>query len=410
MTERRVLVLNHFAVPRGEPGGTRHVELFSRLDGWTYAIIASRLNLTTGRPQAAEPGFVPVPVLPYRNNGWSRIANWASYAVSATWAALRQPRPDVVYGSSPHLLAGLAAWFVARVRRATFVLEIRDLWPRVLVDMGQMEETSPVYRLLQGLERFLYRRADRIVAMATGTVDVLKGMGVPEEKIAYIPNGADPEDFVPSASRDELRKKYGFEGLTFVYAGAHGPANGLDLLLDAAACTNDEKIDVVLIGSGVEKERLMERAAAENIQRVRFLEAVPKTEMADVLAAADVGVHVLADVELFSYGVSPNKVFDYMAAGLPVLTNTPGVVADLVESAAAGISVKPHAIAEGLRRFGLLSVEERARLGQTGQQWIAYHQSRTAMATRLERTLTGMASDSPDLPSAARPTHESTGQ
>jgi glycosyltransferase involved in cell wall biosynthesis len=387
VNKRRVLVLNHFAVPRGEPGGTRHVELFSRLDGWNYTIIASRLNLTTGRPQAAEPGFVPVPVLPYRNNGWSRIANWASYAVTATWAAFRQPRPDVVYGSSPHLLAGLAAWFVARVRRATFVLEIRDLWPRILVDMGQMEESSPVYRLLQALERFLYQRADRIVAMATGTVDVLKGMGVAEEKIAYIPNGADPEDFIPTAPRDELRKKYGFERLTYVYAGAHGPANGLDLLLDAAASVNDEDLDVVLIGSGVEKERLMKRAAAEDIQRVRFLDPVPKTEMADVLAAADVGVHVLADVDLFSYGVSPNKVFDYMAAALPVLTNSPGLVSDLVEETGAGIAVGPRALSDGLQNFAAMNREQRINRGRLGQGWLVDNQSRSAMAARLQSLL-----------------------
>ena len=134
---RRVLVLNHFAVPRDQPGGTRHIDLFSRLPGWDFAIIASRLNLSTRKAQQPADGFVFVPVVPYRSNGVSRVLNWASYAVTATFAALRQPRPDVVYASSPHLLAGLAGWTVARVRRARFILEIRDLWPQVLVEMEE---------------------------------------------------------------------------------------------------------------------------------------------------------------------------------------------------------------------------------------------------------------------------------
>lgn len=388
MKNRRVLVLNHFAVPRGEPGGTRHVELFGRLEGWDATIIASSLNLTTGRKQAPQPGFVPVPVLPYRGNGLSRILNWISYAITATWASLRQPRPHVVYGSSPHLLAGLAAWGIARVRRARFILEIRDLWPRVLVDMGQMSETSRIYRLLQALERFLYSRADRIVVLATGSSDVLRGMGVPDDKIVYIPNGADPEDFVPSAPRDELRARYGFDRLTFIYAGAHGPANGLDLLLDAAAKTEGD-YEVVLVGAGVEKARLVRRVLEEDLPRIRFLEPVPKTEMADILAAADVGVHVLADVELFSYGVSPNKVYDYMAAGMPVLTNSPGIVTDVVGAAGAGVSTAPTAIADGIYSYLSTPLAARQATGDSGLTWIRNNQSRTAMAERLEQALNG---------------------
>lgn len=390
MSNRRVLVLNHFAVPRGEPGGTRHVELFGRLEGWDAIIIASSLNLTTGKKQAPQPGFVPVPVIPYRSNGLSRIANWISYAVTATWASFRQPRPDVVYGSSPHLLAGLAAWLVARIRRACFVLEIRDLWPRVLVDMGQMSESSPIFRLLQALERFLYNRADSIVVLATGSGEVLRGMGVPDDKIVYIPNGADPEDFVPSAPRDELRARYGFDRLTFMYAGAHGPANGLDLLLDAAAAT-EGNYEVVLVGAGVEKERLVRRVAVEKLPRVRFMEPVPKTEMADLLAAADVGVHVLADVPLFSYGVSPNKMYDYMAAGMPTLTNSPGVVGDLVEEAAAGIAVRPNALSDGLRQFVELPPSRVHELGDVAKSWLADNQSRSEMVKRLNQMLASLA-------------------
>src|ERR1035437_5348151 len=122
--EKRVIVFNHFAVPRDQPGGTRHVELFSRLTGWNYTIIASHRNLSTGETQTRYPGFVLVPVTRYRSNGVSRILNWMSSAITATFAGLTAPRPDVVYASSPHLLAALAGWLVAKARRARVVLEI----------------------------------------------------------------------------------------------------------------------------------------------------------------------------------------------------------------------------------------------------------------------------------------------
>ncbi len=383
MTTRRIVVFNQFAVPRGYPGGTRHVEMFGRLPGWDYVIIAGRRNLITGLPQRAEPGFHPVAVTPYRGNGLDRVLNWVSYTVTAAVAGLRQPRPDVVYASSPHLLAGLTGWAVAALRRTPFVLEIRDLWLRFLVDMGVLSERSLAYRALARLERFLYLRADRVVVMAPDVVQVVAAQGVAPEKIAYIPNAADPDDFVPSADRDTLRARYGFTRRTAVYAGAHGPANGLDQLLDAARSVPE--IDVVLVGSGVEKERL--RAAATGIDNLRFLDPVPKTEVPDLLHAADVGVHVLADVELFRSAVSPNKVFDYMAAGLPVVTNSPGVVGDLVLGAGCGYVTSPGQLAHGLTQMAGAGRDELTKMGTSGRRWIRANQSRTAMSHALGQLL-----------------------
>lgn len=385
MRRRRVLVLNHFAAPRGEAGGTRHVELFSRLEGWEHLIIASNLNPQTGRRVGDSDGFVTVPVVGYSSNGMSRILNWVSYAVTATLRGLRAGRVDVVYGSSPHLLAALAAWVLAVLKRASFVLEVRDLWPKVLVDMDHMSETSPVYRALTALEEFLYARAKTIVVMAEGSKTQLVARGIRDDKIVYIPNGADPDDFVPSAPRDELRARYGFTRTTAVYAGAHGPANGLDLLLDGAA--EVPEVDVVLVGGGVLKCEIQAMRRDRGLDNVRFFDPVPKSEIRDLLAAADIGVHVLADVELFRSAVSPNKVFDYMASGLPTLTNCPGIVSDLVVRAEAGHTVTPHAIGAGLSALGNLTEADRKQLGSAGQNWIRANQSRSAMAHRLGTTL-----------------------
>ncbi|MFZ4718666.1 MAG: glycosyltransferase, partial [Ilumatobacteraceae bacterium] len=386
---RSVLVLNHFAQPRSAPGGTRHAELFSRLDGWSARVITSNRNLLTGERIVADGVLETVWTSRYRGNGAGRIVNWMSYAVTSFVRGVRARPLDVVYGSSPHLLAGLSAWCIAAVRRRPFVLEIRDVWPQVLVDMGSLPADSVIVRVLERLETFLYRRAASVVVLAEGVRAHVQRRGVPAERIVYIPNGADPADMTSHRDRDELRRAYGFDGVVAIYAGAHGPANGLDLLLDAAAAAHAAApaLTVVLVGDGAEKERLVRRATDEAIGNVRFLDPVPKSEMADLLAAADIGVHCLADVELFRAGVSPNKLFDYMAAGRAAITNTPGLCSAYVDAAGAGLAVPPNGLADGLVRLTALDDAARDALGDRGRAHIAATQSRTAMAARLTTLL-----------------------
>lgn len=383
----RVLVLNHFAAPLGQPGGTRHVELFSKLSGWNYLIVASDRNHQTGERVPSEPGFRTVRTISYSSNGFRRILNWISYAVMAVLFSMRLKKFDIVYASSPHLLTGLAGWMIAKLRRVPFVLEIRDLWPKILVDMGQMAERNPVYIVLVALENFLYRQAEHIVVMAPGTQVELESRGFPTSKITYIPNGPDPEDFKPSAAREVLRERYGFDQITAVYAGAHGPANGLDLLLDAAYQIRTLPISIVLVGSGVEKDRLIARAKRDHLENVRFMDPVPKSKIPDLLYASDIGLHVLADVELFQTSVSPNKVFDYMAASLPIVTNCSGYVTRIVGEAECGIGVQPRNLAEGIEK--ILSYDPTA-LGMSGYQWLLNNQTRLQMANRLSSALNAL--------------------
>lgn len=384
---KRVLVLNHFAIPTNSAGGTRHVELFSRLTDWSYLIVIANRGAANQESVAPTIGFAPVPTMSYEGNNWRRIANWLSYAGSATLYFSVGRKPDVVYASSPHLLAGLSGYVLSKRWRAPFVLEIRDLWPQVLADMGQLNEQSAVYRGLKELEAFLYQQADAIVVLAEGTADYLVERGVPRSKITYVPNSADPSDFEVETDRDELRRRYGFDKRTFVYAGAHGPANGLDLLIDAAATLSDTNIEIVMVGDGVAKADLVALAESSGVANVRFMDPIPKQAIPELLAAADVGVHVLADVPLFRYGVSPNKVFDYMAAGLPVLTNTPGGVSEFVLGAEAGVAVPPGDLTTGLVAFAEMHQDELDRLGANGRKYMAENQSRTQMSGRLQALL-----------------------
>ena len=384
---KRVLVLNHFAADPSSPGGTRHVEMFSRLRGWSYLIAAGNHAVVDDTPKPSKIGYLALPTLPFSGNGINRIANWASYAASAIARLSRGSRPDVVYASSPHLLAGLAGYILSKRWRVPFVLEVRDLWPQVLVDMGQMEATSPVYRTLENLESFLYGKADKIVVMAQGTRDHLLARGVPPARIDLIPNAADPDDFVVDTPRKSLRERFGFTRFTCVYTGAHGPANGLDLLLDAAADLADEDLDIFLVGNGPWKPALQARTRDLGLRNVHFLDPIPKTDIPSLLAAADIGLHVLADVPLFRYGVSPNKVFDYLAAGLPMVTNVPGEVAALVTESGGGLATEPTGLAEGIRELAHQSPHQLAAMGTSGRDFMRLHRSRTLMASRLQTLL-----------------------
>jgi glycosyltransferase involved in cell wall biosynthesis len=387
---RRLLILNQFAAAGGEPGGTRHIELASRLKGWDPIIVTGRRGLMAGtRTTLDDPRIRTVWVSSYQDNGPRRILNWASYAVTAFLAGVRMPRPDLVYASTPHLLTPLVGWMLARLRGIPFVMEVRDLWPDVLVDMGQLTLDSLLFRLLRALEQFLYQRADAVVVLAHGSRDHLIEEGIPAGKITVVPNGSDVDFFLAPAPRDVLRSRFGFSGIVAVYAGAHGPANGLDLLLDAARAVSDDvpDLNVVLVGDGIAKQKLVARARRDGLTNVCFLDPVPKKEMPALLGAADMGVHVLADVPLFRYGVSPNKLFDYMAAGLPVITNTPGEVAGIVEEARAGIAVAPDDLAAGLRAVAGADRAQREAWGAAGRSYLSEHRSRDRLAERVEQVL-----------------------
>lgn len=389
-TRKRLLALNHFANPTDAPGGTRMVELAAHLDEWDTLVVAADRNLFTRRARRVDTeSFRTVPTLPYAANGLARMGNWASYAVSATALGLTRTRPDVVLASSPHLLAGFAGWLLSIRHRCGFVFEVRDLWPEVLADTDRLDRSSRTFRMLRSLEEFLYRRADSIVVLSTGVRDHLMDRGVPSEKVHLVPNGADPADLSPSRGREDTRSGLRWSGVVALYAGAHGPANGLEALLDAAASlsTSHPELLVVLLGDGISKPSLVESAELRSLDNVSFLDPVPKSEMADLLSAADIGVHVLADIPLFRYGVSPNKLFDYLAAGLPVLTNTEGEVAGIVRDAGAGVAVCPSGLGDGLRLMLDAGADQRARWGAAGRAWLAENRSRRHMAALLEHAL-----------------------
>ena len=370
LPRKHVLVLNQFAMPRTEWGLTRNAELFGRLPDWTTCIVAAnRDHYGQTTFTTTDPLFRLVSVPSYTGAGARRIAGWGIFAVKGIAIGLTRRRLDVVYGSSPHLLAAVAAWVVSAVRRRPFVMEVRDLWPESIVEAGHLRRGSALHRALVGVERLLYARARRIVVVTPGWETHFAELGIDLAKVVVVPNGSDPTAPVTEVERERLRTAYGISGFTAVYAGAHGPANGLDQVLDAAHDLGE--MNFILIGSGAEKARLERRVATEHLDNVTFRDPIARSELGPFLAACDVGIHVLAPWQLLANGLSPNKVFDYLAAGLPIVSNCRAGLASVAPDGEVGRLGEATELADCLRDVVQAEPERRAEWSTRARELVA---------------------------------------
>jgi glycosyltransferase involved in cell wall biosynthesis len=270
-----------------------------------------------------------------------RAMVFLKFALASTKVALTEP-VDVVFATTTPLTAGIPGMAARWLRGKRFVFEVRDLWPELPKAMGVI--TNPLWLWGMGLlEWASYRSAHRLIGLAPGIVEGITRRGVPENQVVMIPNGCDVERF--SESVDPWRPEgLADDMLLAVYAGTHGIANGLDAVLDAAALLKNQGRDdirIVLIGDGKLKPNLVARAARESLSNVIFHDPVSKGKLCGLMKSADVGLQILDNVPAFYYGTSPNKFFDCLAAGLPVLTNYPGWIADLITTHQAGFAVPP---------------------------------------------------------------------
>jgi glycosyltransferase involved in cell wall biosynthesis len=322
-----------------------------------------------------------------------RVLAFFSFMVSSFFIGLGVRNVDVVWGTSPPIFQGVTAWMLARLKGAKFLFEVRDLWPKFAIAVGVL--TNPILiRMSEWLERFLYRRADRIIVNSPGFVEHvalrLRAKNTPSahgsETVTIIPNGADPSMFDPNDDGKEFRHAHGLENkFVALYAGAHGMSNDLDVVLESARLlAGEKKIQIVLLGDGKEKPALMAHTKETNLTNVTFIGSVPKSEMPSALAAADVCIAILKPLEEYKT-TYPNKVFDYMAAGRPVALAIDGVIREVVEAAGCGIYAEPGSpsgLSEAILR--LASDEKRSRrMGLAGRSYLEEYFSRTAIGEKL---------------------------
>lgn len=295
-----------------------------------------------------------------------RIKTFLSFAFRSVKVAMTE-QYDLVFATTTPLTAGIPGILARWLRRKPFVFEVRDLWPELPKAMGVI--TNPVILWAMGiLEWASYRSAHRLVGLSPGIVEGIRKRGVPAERITMVPNGCDLDIF---AAAGEPWRPAGIaeSDLMAIFAGTHGMANGLDAVLDAAAELKRRgrgDIKLLLIGNGKLKPSLQARAKKEGLDNVIFHDPVNKTRLAGLMQSTDVGMQILANVPAFYYGTSPNKFFDYIAAGLPVLNNYPGWLAGMIEHEQCGYAVpaaNPKAFADALET----AADEREKLRAMGR-------------------------------------------
>jgi len=324
--------------------------------------------------------------LPYGNKDrfLKRALTFFKYAWKSLIIALREPC-DLVFATSTPLTAAIPGIVAKTLRRKPFVFEVRDLWPELPRAMGVI--TNPaILGLLAFLEWAAYRAADTCIGLSPGIVEGIRRRARSGLRVVMIPNGSDIHRFGGTAIPAEPWPDIPPESFVAVFAGAHGLANGLDSVLDAAKVLkrrDRSDIRIVLVGNGMKKASLQARAEQEMLDNVTFFEPVPKPTLMARLRGSSAGLMVLANVPAFFYGTSPNKFFDYIAVGLPVLNNYPGWLADMINERRNGLAVEadnPRAFADALE-FMADDPDRLARMGAASQSLAMERFSRQKLAS-----------------------------
>lgn len=396
--KKNVWMLNHYAQEPGGPGGTRHFSLAYHLQryGWTASIIAASTELNTNRQrlnteeESRVDCFDGVPFLwlktpPYKGNGGGRMVNMLTY----TYRAVQEkylaslPRPDVVIGSSVHPFAAWAGARLAARYRVPFLFEVRDLWPQTLIDLGRITPNGLQARVMRALEKSLYNRAVRTITLLPRAWVYIESLGIPRERVFWLPNGVDLSGF-PYAPVSKGKNPF-----VFMYFGAHGNANGLDNVLRAFALLEADpsapEARLRLIGDGPMKSALRRLATELGLRGVTFEDPIPKSRIPALAAEADAYVFNLVDAPVFRYGISSNKLFDFLAGGRPVIFSC-DAANNPVEEAKAGLTVppgNPERLAGAMRTLATMPIDRRRQFGENARRYVEQTHDYSKLAGRL---------------------------
>ena len=355
-----------------------------------------RLELVDG----VEHLFLPTP--PYQGNGLGRIRNMLAFVSALYRHSLEVThglRPGAVITSSTYPLDTWPARRIARAHGARLVHEVHDLWPLSPMEIGGMAAWHPFVMVMQAGENAAYRHSDAVVSMLPAAEPHMRSHGLAPGRFFHVPNGIDlgeweeePEP-LPAPARQAIAGLRQSHPFLVGYAGAHGPANALDTLLDAAALLEGSGVGIALVGQGPEKDALRERAGRMGLRHVAFLDPIPKRAVPSLLGAVDATFIGIARRPLYRFGVSPNKLMDYMMAGKPVVCGIQDDAGnDMVRDADCGYSVPPDdpaAMAAAIKRVAALSPSEREAMGLRGRHHVEERHAYGVLARRFMEVLQG---------------------
>ena len=330
---------------------------------------------------------------PYQGNGWGRLRNilgflwalWRRRALLGAW------RPHLIIASSTYPFDALVVAALARACRCPWVWEVHDLWPLSLIELGGLSPSHPFVRGCAWAERWAARRAPALVSMLPKVEGHFTALGMEPSRLRIVPNGfpADEAQAAPPPLRADVQATLDAARqagqAVVVYAGAMGKPNALDTLLDAAAQWQHRSIALLLVGDGHERERLQQRLQQEGLHSVHWHPPIPKAQVATLLAQADVAFIGWQRSPLYRFGIAPNKLMDYMVAGVPVL-HAVEAGNDPVAEAQAGLTVPPgdpQAVVQGLLQLLALPARQRQAMGQRGREFVLQHHAYAVLARRF---------------------------
>jgi glycosyltransferase involved in cell wall biosynthesis len=405
-----IWILNQYALPGNAAGGTRHAVLAKYLQrrGHSVTIFAANMRHTGGKAFAGavvsrRVGAVTelldgvywrfVPIRGY-HSPLTRFLSMRSYRTQAIVAADGLATPDVIVGSCVHPYAVDAARCLAQRYQVPFVYEIRDIWPASLLDVGALSRWNPIYWQLRQLELRAFRQAQGVIGVCPGMKDYAAQHGVEASRFLYAPNGIDPEVF-SAANPAQAAQPF-----VVSYLGSQGPVNGLMTLVEAARRLQDKQLNVPLrirlVGDGTDRPRLQRQVAEWGLRNVEFLAPVAKSEVVALCQSSQAFVYCHRPMPVVAkYGVSANKIFDYLAAARPIVFSC-NSLNDPVRDAEAGISVPAGdagSLAEAIARISMLPLRERQRLGANGRAYVLNHHNLASIAEQWESFLRERVSD-----------------
>jgi glycosyltransferase involved in cell wall biosynthesis len=323
----------------------------------------------------------------------NRSLNYFSYLLSAVAFCRMVKRVDLVVSTSPQFFCGLSGYFVSRLHRCPWVVEIRDLWPESIHAVGAVRGRG-VIGLLERIERFLYQKPDHIVALTPAFKRHIAARGIPPEKIDIVTNGADLEQFSPLPKRNGFRERHGLNGkFIAAYVGTHGMAHALETILEAAKRLEGQpEIRFLLVGDGAERENLLKRKEELGLKNVLMLPQQKKEQVPEILAASDACLVLLRKTELFKT-VIPSKIFEAMAMERPIILGVDGQAREIVEQSGGGVFVEPEnsgRLAETVLKMSRDSAGTEL-IGKEGGRFVRQHYDRDKLASRYLDVLRSVA-------------------
>jgi len=403
-----ILLVHQYFLEGGEnqAGGSRWNQMsrYFAEQGHKVSVLAGTVHYGTGKKLPKYKGHIVVKeeecpgVTVYRcyvsesynKNFLGRFWGYISFTLSSLFACRKIKSPDIMICTSPPLTVGLTGWAIRRCfRNLPMIFEVRDLWPESAIDTGVL--TNPLLKKLGfGLEKLSYRESTWINVLTPAFYDfMLKRKNIRKDRLSMFPNAADLDIFSPGPRDNWVRKKYDIgDRFVAIYTGGLGVANHVIQFVEAAREFNDDSARFIIAGDGMQRKMLEDKVKEWGLNNVIFTGFVPKREVVDICAAADVCCAVLKKIDTFKT-VYPNKVFDYMASARPIIVAIDGVARKLIEDAQCGFFVEPEnsiQLAETLKKLQADS-NLRKEMGQSGFSYVKKHFDRTKIAAQYLDTI-----------------------